>query len=155
MFPNRLARAIHSPGSALDTGAALSPRDTRYAFKPERGFRAPDERRRKQILNLPGPGDLAQTRAPSALGWKPGTRAPGSACLKPQPLPELHFSSSLCGEQGANGSRTQDGPPCKAPAPRRVRTRACVAAPPGSHRSWKGAPSGPSEASQPLNCKQN
>lgn len=42
------------------------------------------------------------------------------------------------------GSRTQNRPPSSAHAPRRLKTRDCVAAPVGSHSPRKGAPSGTS-----------
>lgn len=113
-------------------------------------------RRLKQMLTLPGQGDPAQTRAHSALGRNPDTRALVRV-RKPQSFLELNYS--LCCEQGAGAKGrapgTGDRLPSRAPAPHRPKTRDCVAAPLDSHRPGKGASSRPSGASQPPNCKQN
>lgn len=113
-----------------------------HAFKPERGFRAPDGRRRKQMRHPLGPGDPAQTRAPPARGGKTGTRAPSSGreprhararagCLSPS------LSSSFPTSAGsrermapAPGTDLPPKPPPLAagrPGPVRLRPRAAAA----------------------------
>lgn len=120
MFPNRLARAVHSQGSSPDTGALPPLPGTRVQARarlPRPGWKAGGRSPQSSQPGRPGPNNAH----PRLRGRSPGTRAPPSACRKPQPFLELHFSS-LCGKQGEDGSCTRDRPPSKAQAPRRMKT---------------------------------
>ena len=108
----------------------------------------------EEVLNLPSQGDPAQIRTPSASGPEPRHARAPVGVPEASALPRAPLFLSL--RKAGRGWLLHPGQTSlQSPGPSPHEDRNLEAAPWDGHRSGKGAPSGPSEASQPPNCKQN